>query len=198
MIIIGFRKAAEALHHEAGEALRDRMLAEFHKITSPVITREEYGKPAVREKIPFSVSHSGDIVICARRGGVRRSSEASLGRRNSRGFFLADARPCAEIGADIEKISDKRYPERTEAIAGRYFSCEEQALIRSSDDPVGCFYALWTRKESYIKLTGRGFPPCAQPIRSAFPKAPLISPSPFSPTAKNTLCRYPSPNKRSE
>lgn len=65
MIIIGFRKAAEALHHEAGEALRDRMLAEFHKITSPVITREEYGKPAVREKIPFSVSHSGDIVICA-------------------------------------------------------------------------------------------------------------------------------------
>lgn len=70
MIIIGFKKAAEALHHEAGEALRDRMLAEFHKITSPIITREEYGKPAVKEKIPFSVSHSGDIVICAmaRRG----------------------------------------------------------------------------------------------------------------------------------
>lgn len=157
MIIIGFKKAAEALHHEAGEALRDRMLAEFHKITSPAITREEYGKPAVREKIPFSVSHSGDIVICAMGAeGCADLPKLRSGEEIAEGFFLADARPCAEIGADIEKISDKRSPERTEAIAGRYFSCEEQALIRSSDDPVGCFYALWTRKESYIKLTGRG------------------------------------------
>ena len=157
MIIIGFKKAAEALHHEAGEALRDRMLAEFHKITSPIITREEYGKPAVKEKIPVSVSHSGDIVICAM-GAERRADLPMLrsGEEIAEGFFLADASPCSEIGADIEKISDKRSPERTEAIAGRYFSCEEQALIRSSDDPVGCFYALWTRKESYIKLTGRG------------------------------------------
>lgn len=140
MIIIGFRKAAEALHHEAGEALRDRMLAEFHKITSPVITREEYGKPAVREKIPFSVSHSGDIVICAMGAeGCADLPKLRSGEEIAEGFFLADARPCAEIGADIEKISDKRYPERTEAIAGRYFSCEEQALIRSSDDPVGAF-----------------------------------------------------------
>lgn len=157
MIIIGFKKAAEALHHEAGAALRDRMLAEFHKITSPVITREEYGKPAVKEKIPFSVSHSGDTVICAMGAdGCADLPFLRSGEEMSEGFFIADARPCSEIGADIEKISDKRSPERTEAIAERYFSVEEQSLIRSSDDPVGCFYALWTRKESYIKLTGRG------------------------------------------
>ena len=37
-----FKKAAEALHHEAGEALRDRMLAEFHKITSPIIIPDHH------------------------------------------------------------------------------------------------------------------------------------------------------------
>lgn len=94
MIIIGFKKAAEALHHEAGEALRDRMLAEFHKITSPIITREEYGKPAVKEKIPFSVSHSGDIVICAM-GAERRADLPMLrsGEEIAEGFFSCRCEP---------------------------------------------------------------------------------------------------------
>lgn len=105
MIIIGFKKAAEALHHEAGEALRDRMLAEFHKITSPIITREEYGKPAVKEKIPFSVSHSGDIVICAM-GAERRADLPMLrsGEEIAEGFFLpmrARAPKSAQISKNI-------------------------------------------------------------------------------------------------
>ena len=52
-----------------------------------------------------------------------------------------------EIGVDIEIIKpfDKR-------LISRYFTPAEQKFIKTDDD----FFAIWTVKEAYLKMTGEG------------------------------------------
>ena len=59
------------------------------------------------------------------------------------------------IGVDIEKI---RADVDTTTLADRFFSAREQAGLRALPDPlrVPAFFACWTRKESFLKGTGRG------------------------------------------
>lgn len=88
------------------------------------------GKPylAGRQDVYFNLSHSEDIVICA------ISSQ--------------------EIGCDVEKISEINL-----GIARRFFSTEEYEIItagKTEEEMRDIFFRLWTLKESFIKLTGRG------------------------------------------
>ena len=73
----------------------------------------------------FSLSHSGNAVLCA-----------------------LDRHP---VGADIEMIR-RRSPEHLLSV----FSDRERASIEQAASPELCFTRLWTRKESYLKLTGEG------------------------------------------
>ncbi len=55
------------------------------------------------------------------------------------------------VGLDIEKIRPLR-----EGFAARYFSEQEQAEIRASDDPDAALIRLWTAKEAVGKHRGTG------------------------------------------
>ncbi len=59
----------------------------------------------------------------------------------------------SHIGVDLEWIDKKR---KTNEISRRFFSPEEQKLIRESSDPALSFFSIWTKKEAYAKLIGKG------------------------------------------
>ena len=84
------------------------------------------GAPAVR----FSLSHSGEVALCA----------VTEGR---------------DIGVDIERI---RPVLAWRQIAARYFStCENQILCSLPDDQAReAFFQGWTRKEACAKASGEG------------------------------------------
>ena len=66
------------------------------------------------------------------------------------GDYAILARHASEVGADVERIGTPRAK-----LAPRVFLPEEIDWMRG--DPEARFYALWTLKESVLKLTGRGF-----------------------------------------
>lgn len=91
------------------------------------------GKPYF-EKLPwyFSLSHSGDYVLCAVSG--------------------------REVGADIQKIQSADVMK----LAKRFFSeteCRALERCESSEDRQRLFFEFWTRKEAWGKLTGEGVAP---------------------------------------
>ncbi len=87
----------------------------------------ENGKPSVDDPgVEFNVSHSVEWIVLA---------------------FGCDR----AIGVDIEHI--KREMD-VSAIAGRYYSTEEQAIIETAGDPHAAFFKLWARKEAYVKACG--------------------------------------------
>ena len=100
---------------------------EYGVVCPPVFDFGSHGKPVLRDDpgLHFSLSHSGNAVLCAL--------------------------DCHPVGADIEMIRRKNL-----AYLLSVFSDPEQASIARADSPETCFTRLWTRKESYLKLTGEG------------------------------------------
>lgn len=92
-------------------------------------TQNAYGKPCIKgkEDFHFNISHSGDWIVCT-----------------------VDS---ASVGIDVEQIR----PINLE-IANRFFSKEEynDLLNVSKENRLEYFYDLWTLKESYIKICGKG------------------------------------------
>jgi 4'-phosphopantetheinyl transferase len=90
-----------------------------------------HGKPHLsNSQLQFNVSHSGDLALCA----------------------VADGRA---LGVDIEVI---RPMDDLDAVAERFFSTQERAVLRTLDGDTKrhAFFACWTRKEAYIKAIGLG------------------------------------------
>jgi len=91
-----------------------------------------YGKPRLisQDSIHFSLSHSQGQALCA----------VAFGR---------------DVGIDLERI---RPMAQMEAIVRRHFSSPEQAAFDRApeDSRPGLFFALWTRKEAYVKARGEG------------------------------------------
>jgi 4'-phosphopantetheinyl transferase len=60
-----------------------------------------------------------------------------------------------EVGVDVEAVRPLPDAER---IAGRFFSCREQAALLSvaAAEREPAFFACWTRKEAFLKATGDG------------------------------------------
>lgn len=90
----------------------------------------EHGKPffAALPEFQFNLSHSGTKVLCA----------------------VSD-RP---IGCDVERIGDCN-----ERLAKRFFHPDEYAALQKAaadEERAALFYRLWTLKESFLKVTGRG------------------------------------------
>lgn len=90
---------------------------------------ENWGKPYLLDypDIHFNLSHSGDYVCCA----------------------LGDA----PVGIDIQKIVSIK-----EGLAGRFFTeMDNQRLEKCNEgEKEKLFFRMWSIKESYVKLTGRG------------------------------------------
>lgn len=116
---------SHAVQHAAGETLAKDMLCTALGVSAEEVTflHTDTGKPyAAGHNIHFSVSHSGDHILCA----VHE----------------------APVGADVEKIASPR-----EKVMQRV--CTPAEITYIGDDPVR-FTEIWTRKEAYAKLTGKG------------------------------------------
>lgn len=93
-----------------------------------------WGKPALAEPAPgdlqFNLSHSGGLALYA----------LTCGRA---------------VGIDVERI---RPEVMREGIARRFFSPREVAALERLPEAERCagFFRCWTRKEAYVKATGRG------------------------------------------
>lgn len=88
------------------------------------------GKPFIKERPDFhyNLSHSGRWVVIA---------------------FGS-----SEVGVDVEQI---REDTDISAIAGRFFSPEEQRYVREEPSQSRSrFFEVWTAKESYVKYLGTG------------------------------------------
>ena len=107
--------------------LWDGLSREYGAESAPLFDFLSHGKPVLLgcPDLHFSLSHSGNAVLCA-----------------------LDRRP---VGADIEMIR-RRNLEHLLSV----FSDRERASIEQAASPELCFTRLWTRKESYLKLTGEG------------------------------------------
>lgn len=119
--------------HKVGKEDSQKMKAfilrnRYGECVPPVIT-EPGGKPRfLAGGEGFSVSHSEN--------------------------YFAMAFCDGQIGIDLEITVKERV--RTEAIARRFFTEEEQERIRSADHPRRAFTRLWTQKEALVKMTGEG------------------------------------------
>lgn len=93
----------------------------------------EKGKPFLPQHpdLCFNLSHSKDMFLC----GVTRGTE---------------------IGVDIEAIHEMR---DGDGVAERCFTKRERGLLEglAGQECMEMFFRFWTRKEAFIKGTGKGF-----------------------------------------
>jgi len=87
-----------------------------------------YNKPYLDADFSFSISHSGEYVICA---------------------FTSNKEP---LGVDIEKIEKKINLENFSSVLTK----REKKEISNSREPLVTFYNIWTIKEAISKADGRG------------------------------------------
>lgn len=113
----------------AGLLLKTVMKKEYN-LSDFEIETNEFGKPFIkgREDIHFNLSHSGDIAVCT----------------------VSDT----DCGVDIENTGK---PHDAMALANRFFSRNEYAAMMLSPNPNEAFCRLWTLRESYVKMRGKGF-----------------------------------------
>ena len=121
-------------------------LGEKERFVEIVFSRNEYGKPYVEsiykikdetEKIKidislfFSLSHSGGMMVCA----------------------VA----CFNVGADCQKKNIDNI-ENCKKIANRFYTEKENVFLNSTEQEeyTDNFFRIWTKKEAYIKYTGKG------------------------------------------
>lgn len=130
----------EVLHYEARELLEllktgqqnvSERIQDSQRIPLPLQYRfGPHGKPEIVDfPMYFSLSHSGDYVLCA----------------------VSDR----EVGADIQKLQAAGFSK----LASRFFTeAEYQTLEKCVDEAERqkLFFRLWTKKEAYGKLTGQG------------------------------------------
>ena len=87
---------------------------------------DKYGRPYLEHDIDFSISHSGEYVICA----------------------ITDA---GKLGVDIERIKPIDLSDFE-----RYMTPEQWKKIKEDSNEYKIFYRYWTIKESVLKADGRG------------------------------------------
>lgn len=99
------------------------------------IYKDEYGKPWCKSadgaQYYFSISHSGNVIMCA-------VDEYNIGFDCQ--FINRDYKSCVKI-------------------ADRFFhggELEVLSLSSSEDEYMDLFFEIWAKKEAYAKFTGRG------------------------------------------
>ena len=124
--------AGEALHgrtgHEAGRELLERMYREETGEILPEIAVADRGKPYFTAgNLHFSISHTEKHAFCC------------LSREN--------------VGIDGEEADRIVHP----SVAEKFLSPAEWERYLASPDRNAAMLRLWVMKESYAKLTGRGY-----------------------------------------
>jgi len=135
-----FRFVDDKKRTVAGEMLARKAIAEWCGVAPESITFgiEEHGKPYAKDlAVEFNISHSGNMVVCA-----------------------VDDKP---IGIDIEQIRPidltvaKRICTDKELLYIFGHTPTEQDFTYTTDtETLTRFFELWTAKEAYGKLIGKG------------------------------------------
>ncbi len=110
--------------------LLDEVLKKSYGLSDIELEINEHGKPSLKNhpEIHFNLSHSGDVAI----------------------LTVSDT----ECGVDIEST---QRPHEAMGVANRFFSRNEYAAMMLSANPNEAFCRLWTLRESYVKMRGKGF-----------------------------------------
>lgn len=132
-ILAGTNEKARLRSLTAGSLLHDVLCGELGLLAKnqPAFefAYEKEGKPYLVRypKLHFNLSHSGDYVCCA-----------------------VGSTP---VGIDIQKITKVK-----EGLARRFFTDKDNRNLAScsKEDREKLFFRMWSIKESYMKLTGRG------------------------------------------
>lgn len=122
------KKPAKKLSIAAGELVRQAIAKEFNIDPCEIRFRiDKNGKPYTESApVHFSISHSKNIAVCA----------------------ISDK----PVGIDIEFIRDVNLN-----IAKRQFAPDEARYVFEKWDlSKRRFFEVWTRKEAYVKLLGKG------------------------------------------
>lgn len=116
----------------AGSLLHEVLCRELSlpKTSPPFqILKEFGGKPYLKEypSLHFNLSHSGDYVCCA------------VGKE--------------PVGVDLQKYTVLRH-----GLAERFFTKEDNKALQEAgtEDKEALFFRIWSIRESYVKLTGKG------------------------------------------
>jgi len=130
-LINKYKRTKDAQRSILGELLTRSILSKKLKIPAEqvIIEKSVKGKPCLvnNNDLHFNISHSGDWVVAA---------------------FAR-----TEVGIDIEKIKPVNF-----RIAERFFSKNEFSALekKAEKEKLNFFFDLWTLKESYLKLLGKG------------------------------------------
>ena len=81
------------------------------------------------------------------------SSPLSLSLAHSHGISAAAVCDGGEVGIDLELIREHR---DRDALAKRFFSVSELDELEKSEDKTAEFFRIWTEKEAFSKMTGKG------------------------------------------
>lgn len=130
-LIDSYKKPADLQRSLLGESLTRKIISQKTGLRpeSLRISRSSKGKPRLDDHshFHFNITHSGNWIA----------------------VVFSDR----EVGIDIEKCRPPQY-----RIAERYFSPKEVAVLNKlkNKDKESYFFDLWTMKESYLKLLGKG------------------------------------------
>ncbi len=114
--------------HQAGRDLLARLYCETTGHPLPEIAVTDRGKPYFpRESLHFSISHTRDAAFCC-----------------------LSQHP---VGMDAEPVTRQIDPR----LAKKILSPTEHAAYLAAEDKNAALLRLWVLKESYAKLTGRGW-----------------------------------------
>lgn len=110
--------------------LLNEVLTKTLGLSDLTLETNEHGKPALKNhpEIHFNLSHSADMAV----------------------LTVSDT----ECGVDIETT---QRPHEAMGVANRFFSRNEYAAMMLSANPNEAFCRLWTLRESYVKMRGKGF-----------------------------------------
>lgn len=130
-----FHFERDAARFAVSHGLLRVLLAQYMRM-SPTAVPFGYaanGKPHSTDGPSFNLSHSGDVILIA----VAHDSN---------------------VGVDVEQWSERLDTKEMDRLAAYAFSAREHAALRRLDDAArsAAFYAMWSRKEAYIKSTGVG------------------------------------------
>ena len=122
------KRPAKRLSIAAGELVRNAISKEFNIDAKDIRFRtEKSGKPYVENvKVEFSISHSGNIAVCA----------------------ISDK----PVGIDIELVKDVNI----NAAKRLFTTDEQNYVFEKWAFAKQRFFEVWTRKEAYVKMLGKG------------------------------------------
>jgi len=131
---ISFKLQNDQIHFIIRHYLLRIILSKYCDYLADEITfrYDTHKKPAFNmpeyRKIKFNMSFSHDLMLVA------------INKHN-------------DIGIDIEKVHDIN---DLESVAVNNFSSKEFKYLNSSSEKINTFFKIWTRKEAFIKATGKG------------------------------------------